>query len=112
MRKERFDTAIILHPTNRCHIIAFLAGIPNRIGLNRKLPMLLTKALDDEKFLGQKHELEYTLGILKSLGIEGYDRDLYVPINKSNRSSVNRKLSQRGIRDSDLIIALHPDASG
>lgn len=111
MRKKKFDTAIILHPTNRAHVIAFVAGIPNRIGLNRKLPFLLTKALSDEKFRGQKHELEYTLDILKSIDVEVFDKSLYVPVKKSNEASVDAKLSQRGIRSSDLLIAVHPDAS-
>jgi heptosyltransferase-2 len=111
MRKRKFDTAIILHPTNRVHIIAFVAGIPNRIGLNRKLPFLLTKALSDEKFRGQKHELEYTLDILKSINVEVFDKSLYVPVKKSNEASVEAKLSQRGVRGSDLLIAVHADAS-
>jgi len=111
MRKKRFDTAIILHPTNRAHIVAFIAGIPNRIGLDRKLPALLTKALRDEKFLGQKHELEYTLDILKKIGVETSDKSLYVPIKESNVASINSKLSQKGVKDSDLLVAVHPGAS-
>lgn len=111
MRKKRFDTAIILHPTNRTHIIAFVAGIPNRIGLNRKLPFLLTKKIKDEKFLGQKHEMEYTLDILKSIGVKVRDKNLYVPIKESNRTSVDSKLSQKGVKSSDLLLAVHPGAS-
>lgn len=111
MRKKRFDTAIILHPTNRTHMITFIAGIPNRIGLDKKLPILLTKALDDEKFLGQKHELEYTLDILKNIGIEVRDKSLYVPVKESNRASVDSKLSQKGVKCSDLLVAIHPGAS-
>lgn len=111
MRKEEFDTAIILHPTNRTHIIAFAAGIPNRIGLNKKLAVFLTKALNDKKFLGQKHELEYTLDILRNIGIEVYDKSLYVPIKKSNQVLVDLKLSQRGVKSSDSLVAVHPGAS-
>ena len=111
MRKKRFDTAIILHPTNRAHIIAFVAGIPNRIGLNRKLPILLTRPLNDEKFLGQRHELEYTLDILRNIGVEVCDKSLYVPVKESNRVSVDSKLSQKGVKSSDLLIAAHPGAS-
>lgn len=111
MRKKRFDTAIILHPTNRTHIITFVAGISNRIGLNRKLPFLLTKALNDEKFLGQKHELEYTLDILRNIGVRVSDKSLYVPVRKTDEASIESKLSQRGIKRTDLLIAVHPGAS-
>jgi heptosyltransferase-2 len=111
LRKKKFDTAIILHPTNRTHIIAFVAGIPNRFGLNKKLPSLLTKAFADERSLGQKHEFEYTLDILRRIDVEIRDKSLYVPIRKSHEASINAKLSQKGAGGSDLLIAVHPGAS-
>ena len=37
LRQRRFDMGIALHPTNRVHIMFFLAGIPERIGYNRKM---------------------------------------------------------------------------
>ncbi len=111
LRKKKFDTAIILHPTNRAHILAFVAGIPNRIGFGRKLPFLLTRALNDKKFLGQKHELEYTLEILKNIGIEAHDKTLYVPVKDDSRRSVSLKLAEKGAGDSDLLIGVHPGAS-
>ena len=43
LRKKKFDLAIMLHPTNRVHLIAYLAGIPERVGFDRKMPFLLTK---------------------------------------------------------------------
>ena len=70
LRNKRFDTAVILHPTNRSHIIAFIAGIPNRIGFNRKMAFLLTERVDDKKLLGEKHELDYTLDILENIGLK------------------------------------------
>jgi len=111
LRKEKFDTALILHPTNRAHIVAFLAGIPERIGFNRKMPFLLTKAIDDKKFLGERHELEYTLGILRAIGIEARDRGLYVPIRKNAEDSIASKLAEKGASFSDLLIGVHPGAS-
>jgi heptosyltransferase-2 len=111
MRKKNFDIAIILHPTNRAHIIVFIAGIPNRIGLDRKLKFLLTKKLNDEKFLGQKHELEYTLDILEKIGIEVRDKSMFVPVKEVNKKSIDSKLSQKNIESADTLIAIHPGAS-
>lgn len=111
IRKKRFDTAIILHPTNRAHIIAFAAGIPNRIGWNRKLPFLLTKAVKDEKFLGKKHEFAYTLDILREIGIKTEEGTLSISVKKSDDESINSKLSSMGVLNSDLLIAVHPSAS-
>ncbi|MEA3306033.1 MAG: glycosyltransferase family 9 protein [Candidatus Omnitrophota bacterium] len=111
LRKKKFDTAIVLHPTNRAHIIAFMAGIHRRIGFNKKLPFLLTDAIRDEKYLGQKHELEYTLDILKNIGVEVRDKNLYVRVKKKDEDSIASKLAENGVSSSDLLIAVHPGAS-
>ncbi len=111
LRKKRFDTALILHPTNRAHIIAFAAGIPNRIGWDRKMPMLLTMALKDEKYLGQKHEFEYNFDILRAAGVEVSEKSLYIPVKEEDDSAVRSKLAEKGISDSDALLAVHPGAS-
>ena len=43
LKKKKFDLAVILHPTNRVHLVSFLAGIKRRIGYDRKLGFLLNK---------------------------------------------------------------------
>jgi heptosyltransferase-2 len=111
LRKKRFDTAIILHPTNRTHIIAFLAGIPTRIGLDRKMPLLLTKRIKDKKFLGEKHELDYTLDILRHIGIAAKDRVPYMPIKDASEDSIGKKLAAAGYNGSGPLMAVHPGAS-
>lgn len=111
IRKKRFDTALILHPANRAHIIAFLAGIPNRIGLDRRMARLLTKRIKDKKFLGEKHELDYTLDILKYIGITAKERALSVPVMASAENSVNIKLTREGYGGVVPLIAVHPGAS-
>ena len=111
LRRKRFDTAVILHPTNRSHIVAFLAGIPNRVGYEKKMAFLLTKKINDKKFLGEKHELDYTLDILKNIGVVPKDRDLYVPVKSSSENAINIKLAREGKSGSGLLIAVHPGAS-
>ncbi|MDP3789296.1 MAG: lipopolysaccharide heptosyltransferase II [Candidatus Omnitrophota bacterium] len=111
LRKKRFDTAVILHPTNRSHIIAFLAGIASRIGFNRKMPFLLTKRVDDKKLLGEKHELDYTLDILRNIGVRAKDRSLFVPVTGSAKNAVDAKLKAAGYNGSSPLLAIHPGAS-
>ncbi|MFH0840352.1 MAG: lipopolysaccharide heptosyltransferase II [Candidatus Omnitrophota bacterium] len=111
LRKKHFDTALILHPTNRAHIIVFLAGIPNRIGLDRKMAGLLTKRIKDKKFLGEKHELDYTLDVLKYIGITAKDKRPYVPVKESAENSINIKLAREGYKSNVPLIAVHPGAS-
>lgn len=111
LRKKRFDTVVILHPANRAHIIAFVAGIPNRIGFNRKMPFLLTKRIDDKKSLGEKHELDYTLDALKAIGLRGMDRSLFVPVTDSAQCAVDAKLKIAGYDGFRPLLAIHPGAS-
>ena len=111
LRKKKFDTAVILHPTNRSHMIAFIAGILNRVGFNRKMAFLLTKRVDDKKLLGEKHELDYTLDILKNIGVTAVDRSLFVPVTGSAENAVDVKLKAAGYNGSTPLLAIHPGAS-
>lgn len=111
LRRDRFDLAIILHPNNRSHMLAFLAGIPVRIGYDRKLGILLTKRIPHTKQLGLKHERDYALDVVRYLGIEPKDKALYMPIDDNSEGKIKHLLGQNGIKESDLIIAVNPGAS-
>lgn len=111
LKKKKFDLALILHPTNRAHLVTFLAGIPERIGYNRKLGFLLTKKIEHTKQLGQKHELEYNLDLLKVLGIKVFDKTLFMPIRKDSEKWADDFLREKGISAADKLLAIHPGAS-
>jgi len=110
LRKRKFDTVFILNPNNRSNIIAFFAGIPKRIGLNRKMGWLLTQPIEDKKHEGKKHEAEYTLDILKAAGIPITEKHIYFPIKTESEKKINNLLSMYGIKDSSLLV-IHPSAS-
>ncbi len=68
LRKYKFDTCVILNPTKEAHWINFWAGIPRRIGYNRKWGILLTHKIPDNKNLGLRHEVEYNLELVGLIG--------------------------------------------
>jgi heptosyltransferase-2 len=111
LKKKRFDLALVLHPTNRAHLVTFFAGIRKRIGYNRKLGFLLTNRIKHTKQLGEKHELEYNLDLLSYINIEAKDKSLFMPIRPEAENSIEALLSQDGINKSDRLIAIHPGAS-
>ena len=111
LRKKKFDWAIILHPTNRAHLVTFFAGIPFRIGWNKKLGFLLTKKLLHKKQEGEKHELEYTLDILRALKLSIVDKTTYFPLKKEAQEKVNFLLGSWGVKEKDKLIVIHPSAS-
>lgn len=111
LKEKRFDLALVLHPTNRVHLITFLAGIPKRVGYDRKLGFLLTDKLAHEKQSGQKHELEYNLDLVRYLGVEPQDKSLFIRITPEAQAWAKGVLKDSGISEGDLLLAIHPAAS-
>lgn len=111
LRRKRFDVALILHPTNRVNIISFLAGLPERIGWNRKMGFLLTRKIADKKYLGEKHEIEYTLDIIKEIGVEAKDKTLFMPLRKDHKKKIEEFLKENKLGEKDKLIAINPTAS-
>ncbi|MCF7873296.1 MAG: lipopolysaccharide heptosyltransferase II [Candidatus Omnitrophica bacterium] len=111
LRKKKFDLALVLHPTNRAHILAFFAGIAKRVGWNKKLSFLLTDKLAHTKDQGKKHEREYNLDLLRYLDISAEDKEIYIPVQENVQQKVDQILAKEGIESKDKLIVIHPCAS-
>lgn len=111
LRKKRFDLAVVLHPTNRSNAIPFLAAIPYRIGYDRKLGFLLTHPLKDTKHKGLKHEMEYSLDVIRALGVEPKDKSLCMPIRDESERKIDDILRSYDLKSNQILTAIHPGAS-
>jgi heptosyltransferase-2 len=111
LKKEKFDLALILHPTNRVHLVTFLAGIKKRVGYDRKMGFLLTDRLRHDKQTGQRHESEYSLDFARYLGIEAHNLRPFMPLKQSSQLLRGRILQDAGIGAGDRLLAVHPAAS-
>lgn len=112
IRRKKFDCALILHTKRRTNLLCFLAGIPRRIGFkNNKFGTLLTDPLEDKRHLGEKHEAEYCLDVLKPLGIKEKETELFVPIQKNAQEWLNNLENKKQIQHADRLIAFHAGAS-
>jgi len=111
LKKYKFDLVLILHPVNRVHLITFFSGIPKRVGYDRKLGFLLTDKIEHSKQLGMKHELDYNFDLLRYLGIEVSDKDLFIPIKAESEKWLADFFAQEGISNADKLLAIHPAAS-
>lgn len=111
LKKKNFDTAIALHPTNRVHIMFFLAGIPVRIGYARKMGWLLTEKAPHLKQKGDKHEVDYNLDLLAFAGmdISDADRKPYIITSREEKQLIDSVFLDMGIKRD--IIAIHAGAS-
>jgi len=108
LREKKFELALILHSTKRVNLIAFLAKIPKRVGYARgKMDFLLTDKLEYKKRLGEKHESEYSLDVLRSMGIDAEVSPLVVPVNRENEKHIDAL----GLKKGEKFIVIHPGAS-
>jgi heptosyltransferase II len=110
LRNKKFDLAVILHPKNSSHVLAYLAGIPKRLGYDKKSGAFLTKKVPHTKQYGLKHEIDYALDLLRYIGIESQDRSLYMPVNKSSEDRIKSLFEKSGISSGDTVIVIHPAA--
>jgi heptosyltransferase-2 len=69
LRRKKFDAVVHAHGTNRMHLAAWFAGIPQRIGYKRRAAWALTHAYPYNKKEGKKQEAEYLFELLTPLGI-------------------------------------------
>jgi heptosyltransferase-2 len=111
LRRFQFDAALILHPSNRSHWIPWLAGIPRRIGWNRKCGWLLTDRLPHRKQEGAVHEAVYTLELLRPLGLEPGVPRPRVSVSGAAVARVEEVLRGAGVGPSERLVAVHPSAS-
>ena len=111
IRKMRFDLVVILNPSKRFHILTYLAGIPRRLGYDRKWGFLLSHKIEDRKFLGKKHEVEYNLDLVRSIGASTEDKRISIKLGQEDAQFVEDLLLKYAIKDKDLIIAIHPHSS-
>ncbi len=105
LRKKHIQYAVILNPTSEMNILTFLAGIPRRVGYDRKCGSLLTDRIKDRKDLGFKHEVEYNLELAGVLGVGTTDLALSLEVDNDIIKSL---LARHNIVKSDYLIAIHP----
>ncbi|MFH1878812.1 MAG: glycosyltransferase family 9 protein [Candidatus Omnitrophota bacterium] len=112
LRSKRFDMALILHTTKRINLICFLTGIPKRIGYARgKADFLLTDKIAYTKKLGEKHEAEYSLDILRYLGIEPEFSLPFIYVRNDDEKKADVLLKGLNIGAGEKFAVLHPGAS-
>lgn len=111
--KMKFDIVINLYPSNRMHIMSFLAGIPVRIGYKRNFSNLLTHTVEDSKKEGAKHESEYNFELLNILGVHPPKKmELFFALKQKARQDLTGLLMNKGmVLGKEPYVVINPGAS-
>ena len=111
IKRSRFDLAIVFNPSKFFNILTFLAGIPIRVGYDRKWGFLLTHKIQDKKYLCEKHEVQYNLGLIEKIGIKPSDKSLFFCTDPSAEDRINDILKENDVQEGAKLIAVHPATS-
>ena len=111
LEKKRFDVSLVLNPHKILHLACFLAGIPRRLGYDRKWGFFLNEKIPDQRERGEKHEIEYTMDLLRLLGIEGKAPAPRLQVNSEAGKVIEKLLSAKGIAADMPLICVHPGSS-
>ncbi|MDP3767092.1 MAG: glycosyltransferase family 9 protein, partial [Dehalococcoidia bacterium] len=109
--RRRFDCAVVSNPQKELHAAIRLAGIPVRVGYARKWSCLLAHRVEDRKALGDCHEVEYNLDLVRALGLPATALPWRFPLFSREQAEVFRLPELRGLQPSEPLIAVHPFSS-
>lgn len=113
LKKKKFDTIVLLHPTFRLGALAFLAGIPQRIGTGyRFYSILFTHRVFEHRKTVQFHEAEYNLRLLQAIGVNDAQVEFHYKLAENERRQSQSKLKELGIASEDRPVVLHVGSGG
>jgi heptosyltransferase-2 len=106
VKQGRFDLAIIPHRSLRSALLAYLSGIPERIGFDRAAgSFLFTRKV---VYRANAHEVDRNLSLLSSFGSDLSDSSPELFPSSEDSSFARKLLSAAGIAEGDEIVGVAP----
>lgn len=111
LREKRFDMAIVPYPRFNLAMITYLAGIPIRVGTGfRWYSFLFNKRIYEHRKDAKRHEVEYNLNLLTTIGIEPMPETVF---EFAVSAEVQRKVDDRLASDHvEKFAVLHAGSGG
>ena len=113
LKRKNIEVAYLLHRSFTRALIAYLSGIPKRVGyFYKKRSIFLTDNIK-LKDVRKVHRADFYLGVLEGSGIKVTEQDKKIEfyINDEDRLAVAGILKKEGIGDTEDIIVLNPGAN-
>ncbi len=110
LKKIKFDVAVISNADKHLHWLAFCAGIPMRLGWDRKWGALLTHRLPDDKYGASRHEIDSNIKLVSLLTDKAWDGRMSLSVQRESLDKVNRWLTASDQKFNSYVV-LHTGTS-
>ncbi len=98
LRERKFDLSILLQNAFEAALLAWGARIPRRAGYNTDMRgLLLTHAVAMRPEYKKMHQTRYYLAMVKGLGLEAPDLDMFLHVPDEYTTPINSRLKGIGI---------------
>ena len=112
LRKGDFDLAILFQNAFEAALIAWMAGIPRRLGFTTDArSLLLTHRVRTWPDLKKGHLVDYYLGLLTGAGMTAGQRRLALFLTPEEQAAGRKKLRNQGIEAGPRIVGFNPGAT-
>jgi lipopolysaccharide heptosyltransferase II len=113
IRKLKFDLAILMQNAFEAALLAFLAGIPERVGYNTDGRfLLLNRCVRLDPALKRGHLIDYYIGLLKGSTLKADGRQLELAIEEKDRGVAQSLLGENGLGGKRPVMGINPGATG
>ncbi len=109
LHRLKFDTALLLLPTERAAWMTFFAGIPLRVGVGTKLYGVLTfmRGVSRQNYLPLRHEADYCMDLGRKIDARSDDLSTEVFLTNEERRAGKQILCDAGVKRGDTVIGFH-----
>jgi heptosyltransferase-2 len=114
LRRHRFTDGLLVMPTERAAYEMFFAGIPNRVGVGRRLYEVITfmKSVSRHDYTPLRHEADFCMDLARKIGAPGEDIAPEIFLTDEEREDAASLLRRRSVSDDDIVVMVHPGTRG
>ena len=107
IRSLKFDLAVLFQNAFEAALLAYLGGVPRRVGYNTDgRRVLLSHAVIRNDEILKKHQVEYYLAILRAMGWEAPTKDPHLHVGEKAADAIGALLSSHGVHEEDFLVGL------
>lgn len=109
LRRQKYDLAVLLNRSLSSAILAFMAGVPQRVGFDTEhRGFLLTARVPYEP---PKHEILHLLDVAAACDAPALGRHMELWVTQEERSAIRDRLAKEGIDTNAPILVIQPGSN-